>query len=112
MFPNGETVTRLRAPAVTDRYNAEKRDWSTAVETDLPGCAVAAGGSVEPLEVGRSSVVSDFDVIAPPATDILATDRLVVRGVTCEVEGQPFDWRHPWTGWQPGMVIKVKAVQG
>ncbi|GAA5143315.1 hypothetical protein GCM10023340_08480 [Nocardioides marinquilinus] len=111
-FAYGETVVRRRAPLVTDRYNAKVRDWDAAAETFIHGCGIADGGSTEPVEVGRTAVVCDFEIYAPAGTDVAATDRLVVRGQVCEVEGQPFDWRHPQTGWRPGTVIRAKIVSG
>jgi hypothetical protein len=62
--------------------------------------------------VDRDSVESDFDVVAPYGADILAGDRVVVRGLTCEVQGRPFDWRNPFTGWAPGTLVRAKIVEG
>lgn len=114
MFPYGETVTRLRATgSTTDPYSNEPvTNWAAPESLSLPGCAVADGGSVEPVEDARNAVLSDFDVIAPPGSDVLPTDRLIVRGLTCDVIGRPFDWRSPFTGWRPGMVVRVKVVEG
>jgi hypothetical protein len=113
-FPYGETVTRLRATTVTDPYSGEETsiDWGDPDGLAIDGCAVADGGSLEPLQDARNAVESDFDVLAPFGSDVLATDRLVVRGLTCEVQGRPFDWHHPMTGWEPGMVVKAKIVEG
>lgn len=113
-FPYGETVTRQRGVAVTDPYSGEATgtSWTTPDELDIDGCGVADGGSLEPLENARNAVDSDFDVIMPSGSDVLATDRLVVRGLTCEVAGRPFDWSSPLTGWQPGMVVRAKIREG
>lgn len=114
MFGAGETVTRQRGTAVTDPYSGEATgiDWDNPDELDIDGCAVASGGSLEPLQNARSAVVSDFSVMAPFGSDVLANDRLVVRGLTCEITGRPFDWQSPFTGWQPGMVFHAKIVEG
>lgn len=113
MFPHGETVTRLRAGVTVDPYSQEvTRDWSNPVSFDIEGCAVADGGSVEPDQAAREQVTSDFDVIAPAGSDITFGDRLEVRGLVCEVEGRPFDWRSPFTGWAPGLVVRCKIVEG
>lgn len=113
-FPYGETVTRLRATAITDPYSGEQTglDWSSPSELEIAGCAVASGGSLEPLQDARNAVDSDFDVLAPFGADVRAADRLVVRGLTCEVAGRPFDWRSPFTGWEPGTLIQAKIREG
>lgn len=113
-FAHGETVTRLRAPLVTDPYSSDatERDWSNAAELNIPNCGVAASGSVEPLEAARQAVDSDFDLYLPTGTDVTAQDRLRVRGLVCEVVGRPFAWQSPLTGWQPGVVAHCKVREG
>lgn len=113
-FPNGETVTRLRATVVTDPYSTEPtaEDWSNPTELDIVGCGVALSGTTEPLQTARQAVDSDFDVFMPAGTDVTAQDRLLIRGLVCEVAGRPFDWRSPFTGWQPGLVVQAKIREG
>jgi hypothetical protein len=114
VFPHGETVTRQRGVEVTDPYSGEATeiDWSNPDELEITGCAVADGGSLEPVQDARNEVDSDFDVLAPYGSDVLAGDRLVIRALVCEVQGRPFDWLHPMTGWKPGTVIKAKIREG
>lgn len=113
-FPYGETVTRQRGVPVVDPYSGEATgiDWTTPTTLAIPGCAVADGGSIEPVQDARTAVVSDFDVLAPYGADVLAGDRVVIRGLVCDVQGRPFDWLHPMTGWHPGRVIKAKITEG
>lgn len=113
-----EMVTRLRAPFTADSYAvvdgapaSTKRDWDNATEL-LFDAAVADSGSVEPLLDGREPVDSDFILYGPAGIDILPTDRLIIRGLTCNVVGRPFDWRSPFTGWQPGTVIRASIREG
>lgn len=120
MFAHGETVVRLRATTTTDPYSGEATalDWSSPESLTIAGCGIASGGSfgtpgsVETVETDRNAIVSDFDVILPHGTDVTAADRLVVRGLTCEVQGRPFEWHNPFTGWQPGLLIRAKIVEG
>lgn len=114
MFAHGETVTRLRGTSTTDPYSGEATttSWTSPASLSIDGCGIADGGSVEPVEDARDSVRSDFDVITPADADVRSGDRLVVRGLTCEVEGRPFPWRNPFTGWAPGMVVRCKIVEG
>lgn len=113
-FLNGETVTRQRGVPVTDPYSDEVTDldWTTPAELPIDGCGVADGGSLEPVQDARNAVDSDFDVILPPGSDVTSKDRLVVRGLVCEVAGRPFDWLNPLTGWQPGMIAQAKIREG
>lgn len=110
-FAHGETVTRQRGTPKTDRYNKTIIDW-TDPDTEDYICGVAQSGSLEPLVDARTEVDSDFDVFMPPATDVLSGDRLVIRGLTCDVVGRPFSWLNPFTGWTPGTVAHAKIVEG
>lgn len=112
-FPHGETVTRLRATNVIDPYSGENvEDWSVPTTKDFPRCAVAPGGSTEPLSADRQSVESDYDVMFPSGSDVTARDRLIIRGAVCQVDGEPFDWKSPLTGWAPGLVARATKVVG
>lgn len=114
MFPHGETVTRLRATLIEDPYSDEdtEADWEFPSELDIEHCAVAAGGSTEPVITAREAVDSDFDVFLPVDADVTAQDRLIVRGLVCDVAGRPFTWSSPFTGWTPGTVAQCKIREG
>lgn len=114
MFPHGETVVRQRATSADNPYSGEAgdTDWTTPGLLTITGCAFDPGGSLEPTEQGRTAVITQPTLYAPPNSDVLAGDRLVVRGRTWDVDGDPADWRSPFTGWEPGMAIKLKAVEG
>lgn len=113
-FPFGETVTRLRAATVEDPYSDEatQLDWGDATSLAIEGCAFNPGASLEPLEAARNAVLTRPEVYAPPGSDVLAGDRLVVRGGTYEVQGNPQDWRSPFSDWQPGLVVSLQLVEG
>lgn len=114
MFPHGETVTRLRATTTSDPYSGESiaADWSNPSILEIAGCGIGSAGSIESVQVDRNPVTSDFDVVAPAGADIEAGDRLVIRGLICDVQGRPFAWRSPFSGWAPGMVVRAKIVEG
>jgi len=113
MFVYGETVTRLRATLVVDPYSGEatEEDWSSPDEVDYIA-GVGPGGSAEPLSADRRSVESDYDVFLPPGADVTARDRLRIRGRVCQVDGDPFDWLNPFTGWTPGTVARASVQEG
>lgn len=113
-FPYGDTVTRLRPTAAIDPYSGEATDadWTDPDVLDVPGCAFDPGGSSEPAEVGRGSVTTSPTLYAPTEADIRASDRVVVRGRTWQVDGDPALWMHPMTGWAAGLVVNLKGVEG
>lgn len=112
MFSYGETVTRLRAPLVTNAYNAQERNWSAATSTPIDGWGVDDSASLEPADAHRELVETDCVLYRPEAADVQASDRVICRGRTYEVVGDPATWRHPMTGWNAGFVVRLRIVKG
>lgn len=110
LFAHGESVTILRASSQMDR-NGNPVPGPDA-EITVAGCAVGPRFSTEPVEAGRQQVVSGLTVYMPPGTDVRASDRLRVRGVVRRVEGEPFDFVNPFTGWRPGVAVEVEGALG
>ena len=113
-FVQGETITRQRPQASVDQYSEEPApDWTkppAAVEID--GWGVDDSRSAWSVEQGREPVVSDVVLYRPEVADVLAGDRVVVRGRTYTVDGNPATWRHPMTGWSAGFVVRGNLVEG
>lgn len=114
MFAYGETVTRLRATGSTNAYSGEATDllWTSPSSLTIENVAVAPGSSAESVEAGRARLDIDFTLYLPYDADVKPLDRIVVRGLTCEVEGKPQQWANPFTGAQPGTVVEVRKVAG
>lgn len=114
LFAYGETVTRLRATAATDPYSGESTElsWSSPNELAVEGVAVAPGAFTESAQPDRERVDIHYTLYGPYDADIEPLDRIVVRGVTCEVVGKRQDWRNPFTGTESGCVVEVKKVAG
>lgn len=83
-----ETVTILR-PGAEDQFGQPGPDDAPR---DVPQCIVFPRTSTEDHDRGEV-VITGLGVAMPPGTDIKATDRVVARGQTWEVEGQPGDYR-------------------
>lgn len=114
-FAAGETVTRLRATTTANPYSGEPDgdpDWTTPSTLAIPGCGFDPGGSIESADARRDAVTTQPTVYAPSDADITAADRVLVRGVTYEVDGRPALWRSPFTGWEPGLVVQLRAYEG
>lgn len=111
-LPNGETVTRLRANAGTNVYSAQADDldWTSPEELALTGVAVEPVTSIESID--GEQIESDFNIYLPYQADVRPLDRMVVRGLTCDVRGARLDWRNPYTGDTPGSVVSVRRVVG
>lgn len=114
MFAYGESITRLRPQTSTDPYSGElAANWTLAPNKESTGgWGVDGSRSAEPLESGRDPVVTDFVLYRPEPADILPGDRLVIRGLTCEVVGRPAVWHHPMTGWAAGFVVRADIKEG
>ncbi|WP_028637725.1 hypothetical protein [Nocardioides sp. URHA0032] len=124
MFAHGETVTVQTAGTVTDPYSADTvtawelgdgQEWTTEpTEVDVANVLVGSGGSTEPSEAARNAVDSDFDLIfQPPITTVpTAQDRVVVRGLVCEVDGRPFAWRWAASSGDAGAIVRVSIQEG
>jgi head-tail adaptor len=107
----GETVTVLRATATTDAHGNVVRAWADAEEHQVSGVAV------NPREVnaengGREASEDLFVLYMPAGADVLASDRVRVRGEVYDVDGTPKVWRSPFTARHPGVEVHVRRVVG
>lgn len=110
---NGEDVTILTAPLVDDEYGSpsSERDWEAATGT-VVRAVVAARSSSEADGAGRAAVIVGLTAYLPPGTAVTAHDRLRVRGDMYEVEGEPFEWRSPWSSTASGVEVALSRVSG
>ncbi|MEU0847734.1 hypothetical protein ABZ387_07165 [Streptomyces flaveolus] len=83
----------------------------------MPGCVVTpreqtptVGGSEQQA---RDTVIVGWTVYAPADTDVRTTDKARIRGVVCEVTGEPGDWgRNPFTGLHGPVQFAADRVTG
>lgn len=105
----GETVTLLRRTrAGTDPDGNDA--WVTA-EVPVAGCVVWPRASSELVEQ-QDTVIVGLSVLLPPATVVLATDRVRVRGDVYEVDGQPAAWTSPFDQQTPGVQAALTRATG
>jgi hypothetical protein len=109
----GETVTRLRKTASgVDRYGNPLYPDAPA-EKSIDGAFFAPGGTSEPVEPGRSPVITEPTLYFPHAwPDIVVSDQLRVRGVVYDVTGFPSEWRSPYGSQVGGQVVTLRRTDG
>jgi hypothetical protein len=83
------TVTIIRQPKV-DRLSTPAS--GSPPEHDLTGCAVLPRTSHE--EERGWVVIEGRMIVAPHGSDVLATDRARVDGVTWDIDGAPGDYEN------------------
>ncbi len=116
MFAHGFTVT-VERPGGTDRHN---NPLPGAPPHTVDGCATepAGAGSVRQgssERVGDSATVEwDLNLFAPYDADITAQDVILLPGdpERYAVTGRPARLRSPFTGWEAGMIARLKGVRG
>ncbi|AWT42556.1 hypothetical protein HXP45_01485 [Streptomyces actuosus] len=119
-YPFGETVRILRTGPSPGRDGRGQPLPGPDESFDLPGCVVTprqespqVGGSDQQ---GRDTVVVGWTVYAPPdhpKMPLRTTDRVRIRGVVCEITGEPGDWgRSPFTGARGPLQFAADRVTG
>jgi len=109
-----DTFTRQRARRVPDPYNpdSEVYDWADPVEVSVDGY-FEAGSSSEQSDPVRNQVLSFSTlVIEDPDADVRRGDRIVQGEKTWTVQGFPTAPRNPFTGWRPGLFVRLKEGTG
>lgn len=104
-----ETVTRQRGVATTDPYSGEATgiDWSTPTTLAITTLALAEPRpSQEPVQNARNAVTTGYTLYLPTGSDVTAADRMVVRGETYDVLGEPAEWA------SAGIVVQVGNTEG
>lgn len=106
-FPYGVMLTVQRATP-GDRYGpGQFADHHT-----IGLCAVDYSASTENTNQ-REAVTVDVVVFAPTGSDVKATDRIKLpNGDVFRVVGAPAPWQSPFTGWAPGITIRLARTTG
>jgi hypothetical protein len=86
-------------------------DVYSTVETTIEDCAFDPGGSTE-LVQGQDMVITQPTLYVPAGTVVDSYAAFLINGQKFEVDGSPNDWSSPFTGWTPGVAIRLKRVTG
>lgn len=107
-FPLGAQITLVtRAKSGTDSYGNDVYGETT---TTVVG-AFAPGGSSELIQ-GQDTVITQPTVYLPAGTDVTSVDEVEVNGLRYLVDGEPNAWVSPFTGWAPGVEVRLERVTG
>lgn len=88
-----DTITRLRAPMVSD-HGSMVSDWDNAAEATLTGWSLQPGASAEDLQ-NRDAVRVDWTAYGPYDADVTATDKIRLADGDYSVIGRPERWKSP-----------------
>ena len=106
----GETVTII-SRTVTGQ-DADGNDVYGTTTTDVPHSIFAPEGSVERVQ-GQDIVTTSPKVYLPDGAPVpKATDKVQVRGLLYDIDGEPQVFINPFTGDQPGPVLNLTRVTG
>jgi hypothetical protein len=107
----GASVTRIRrTQSGSDRYG---NPTYTEATSTITGAAFAPGGSIEPAEVGRASVVTTPKLyFLAGSVDLRADDAVTISGQRYTIQGEPAVWVNPWTAATAGTVVELERVDG
>jgi hypothetical protein len=106
-----EAVTRQRAATTTDAYGNTQQDWTAPTSATLTARGVEPVSSTEEND-NRQTVITGYRLYLDIGSDVLAGDRIVMRGSTYDVDGDPADWQSPWGTNVGGVVVGLTLTKG
>lgn len=116
-YPFGETVVRIRRGPSPGRDARGQPLPGPLLETPVEGVTVTPRESAPTVggseQQGRDTVVVGWTVYDPTGADWLTTDQVRIRGVLCDITGEPGDWgRSPFTGTRGPIQFAADRVTG
>ncbi|WP_394436297.1 hypothetical protein [Streptomyces sp. SGAir0957] len=123
-YPYGETVRILRTgepprgPDGRVLRDARGQPLPGPDESfDLTGCVVTPRSQAPQVggdqQQARDTVIVGWTVYTPAGKPVRTTDRARIRGVVCDITGEPGDWgRSPFTGTRGPIQFAADRVTG
>jgi len=106
------TLTRLRWSYTADVYGDPQR-LGTPASTVLVGCSVSPRMSSDLTEPGRNGIMVGLTVYTPASADIdAATDQIVYRGDTYDIDGDVGRWESPYGSRIGGLEFSLRRAIG
>jgi len=110
VFPKPYSVlVSTRLDGETDAHGNPVASWSDPVE--VPVYCWAPGGAAQEDNINREQVSWDLDLYTDEI-EVGPADRVTVKGLDYEVVGYPEDYRWGPFGWQPGVRVNLRRVEG
>lgn len=109
-FPVGIPVTLIkRVKGAPDAYG---NDTWTEARTDTRG--VFNPGTSAELVQGQDVLTVQPTLVVPVGTDVAFTDAIEIPtgGDRYEVDGSPNNMINVFTGWNPGITVRLRKVTG
>jgi hypothetical protein len=95
-------------PGAVDAHGNSSDAWADPVQVWVDGY----GPRTDSVEPGGSQVIVGLQVFIPKGLAVSPQDRFVIGSQTYTVEGEVGDWNHGPFGFEPGVVVNVKRVEG
>ncbi|MDV2979011.1 UNVERIFIED_CONTAM: hypothetical protein Q9R71_17730 [Actinomycetes bacterium ARC8] len=108
----GENVIHTRR-VMTGRNPQGVPIYEDVVQPPIYGASFQGIDTLEPNgTASQFRVITEAVLYVPPATSILALDKVTVRGKVYEVQGTPLGETSAFTGFQAHIPVKLKWVSG
>lgn len=112
-FGNPVTVT------VHHRVVNNTGDYTITDSFTVGGCAISTSvgrtgrQSFEEETFESDQIRADIILHAPPGTDVRSSDAVTIPdGTVWSVWGTPVDYASPFTGWRPGLQVRLRRSTG
>ena len=86
-----QTVTRIR-PKTKEVRGSTIPDWSDVDSLDIPGCSVQPASTSLSQDGRVLGIIDGVTCYMPADADVQAGDRIVFKGKTYTINGDPRDW--------------------
>lgn len=106
---NEPVIIKRREINGTDEYGNETYSTTEILVRD---CLMGFGSTDEPVDASRKPIDASVTLYFPNGTVILEEDVFEVREKDFVKDGDPMDWKSPFSGWNLGVVVKVRRRVG
>ena len=114
-FEHGETVERLRAGLVEDRYSKKqvRQDWSNPDVLVIENASIGTVGQTQGDGTQRRLTnIAALLTITDPSADVTIGDRIRRGSQIWSCVEYPETDKNPFTDWRPTLVIALEEVHG
>mgnify|MGYP001254187509 CR=1 FL=1 len=117
MFPSFAHTVPCSRPAVPpeyDRHGNKISDGVAALTFDAVYVPPRSALGTQIIDGAlRETTITKPVLYVESHPDLKSGDHLIVNGESgWEVDGTPTAYTHPWTGWQPPLVVELRRSDG